>query len=111
MWLRDSANQLQSYLSLVEASNDLGSLASLYRGCINLQSRYINTSPYCNSFQPPPECGLPPSFNPYSQTDVVFPPYSNQSVFECKYELDSLAAFLQISSDHYSATNDIGFFC
>ena len=110
MWLRDSSNQLQSYLSLLEPSTEFDSIASLYRGCINLQSRYINTSPHCNSFQPPVESGIEIANNTSGNMDEVTPPYSNQSVFECKYELDSLAAFLEVSTNYYNATNDIDFF-
>jgi len=108
MWLRDSANQVQSYLSLLKPSSSQNSLASLYRGVINLQSRYLLTSPYCNAFQPPVESGLAPE--PSNPNNTVFPPFNNQSVFECKYELDSLAAFFEVSTDYYQATQDLAFF-
>jgi len=66
--------------------------------------------PYCQSFQPPAESGLAPSVNGAANDDVVFPSYSNLTVFECKYELDSLAAFLEVSTNYYNATEDLGFF-
>ncbi|QDS69206.1 hypothetical protein FKW77_000559 [Venturia effusa] len=108
MWLRDSANQMQSYLSLLKPSSERGSLASLWRGVINTQARYISVSPYCNSFQPPVESKIP--FKPSTENDQVFPNYDPDFVFECKYELDSLAAFLQVSVEYYSKTQDIDFF-
>jgi len=109
MWLRDAANQMQSYLPLLQASTAPDSLASLYRGVINLQARYILVDPYCNSFQPPPESAIAPEAGSGSG-DTVKPKYNNASVFECKYELDSLAAFLEISTNYFDATADVGFF-
>lgn len=110
MWLRDSANQMQSYLPVLKANSSADSIASLYRGVINLQSRYILTDPYCNSFQPPVESNLSASVNSAAAQDTVKPTYSNTSVFECKYELDSLAAFLEVSTNYYNSTQDIDFF-
>ena len=107
MWLRDSANQLASYKSLLSSNKNQSSpeIASLFRGGINLQGRYIRQSPYCNSFQPPVESGIGPS-----KRDTVTPTYDPSFVHECKYELDSLAAFLQLSYDYYEQTNDAAFF-
>ncbi|KAJ4416819.1 hypothetical protein N0V82_006548 [Gnomoniopsis sp. IMI 355080] len=134
MWLRDSANQLQSYVSLLHPppppsqqqppttssssssntnnkspSQPPSKLASLFRGAINLQTRYLLASPHCNAFQPPVEAEMAPG-NDGNPHDLVFPHYDPAVVFECKYELDSLAAFLQLSWDYYSRTKDARFF-
>ncbi|KAK3336798.1 hypothetical protein B0T19DRAFT_489786 [Cercophora scortea] len=100
MWLRDSASQIYSYLALLEPSKDPDSLASLWRGLINSHARYIVISPYCHSFQPPPESGIPPTSNGAYSNNHPNPPY-NPSF---------LASFLQISSAYYSKTGDLEFF-
>jgi uncharacterized protein len=110
MWLRDSANQLQSYLPLLKASSNRNSLASLFRGVINLHARYLTLAPYCNSFQPPASANIPLVINSGANADHVTPFPDYNFVWECKYELDSLAAFLQISSEYYAATKDADFF-
>ena len=114
MWLRDSANQLQSYKSLLKPNSSSASLASLFRGAINLQARYILASPHCNAFQPPTEANLtaavPSGVGATGTVDFVYPSPDAQAVFECKYELDSLAAFFQLSHDYYSQTGDETFF-
>lgn len=85
--------------------------ASLYRGLINLQSRYLTEFPYCNAFQPPAESKLAPVNNSdASAQTTVFPKPDNNTVFECKYELDSIASFFQTSSEYYQVTKDKAFF-
>ncbi|KAL9577330.1 MAG: hypothetical protein Q9212_006430 [Teloschistes hypoglaucus] len=108
MWLRDSANQILSYLPLLEPSNSTQSIAALFRGIINLHSRYIKISPYCHAFQPPPESKIPIGTNYAYHRNVVKPPYDAQRTYDCKWELDSLASFLQISSEYYNSTGDMG---
>jgi uncharacterized protein len=110
MWLRDSASQIYSYVSFLEPSKDPDSLASLWRGLINSHARYILISPYCHSFQPPPESGILPTHNDAYAMNNPNPSYDPIQVFDCKWELDSLASFLQISTAYYERTGDITFF-
>lgn len=106
MWLRDSANQLQPYAALLAPSAD-DNLAGLFRGAINTHARYLLIDPYCNAFQPPVESGISPVMN---MVDRVTPAYDFNLVYQCSYQLDSLAAFLQLSVDYFSATKDADFF-
>lgn len=115
MWLRDSASQLYSYLSFLspnnaEGNDALDSLNSLWRGLINSHSRYIRISPYCHSFQPPPESGIRPTTNGAYAHNNPRPAYDRVKVFDCKWELDSLASFLQVSAGYYARTHDLAFF-
>lgn len=103
-WLRDSTNQLTNYQKL--AAQDK-SLYSLILGAINTQSEFVIQSPYCNAFQPPGPSGIKPESS--TQKDTVHPAYDTSFVFECKYELDSLAHFLQLGTEFHENTGSTEF--
>ncbi|KAI1822213.1 glycoside hydrolase family 125 protein [Xylaria intraflava] len=106
MWIRDSANQVAPYQSVLKSKND--DIASIFRGALNLQARYLIISPYCNAFLPPPEAGL--DYSPNTAKYVVTPPYDKNIVFTCNFELDDFGAFLKLSYNYYTATGDVEFF-
>jgi len=103
-WLRDSTNQLRPYQALAKKDKRI---FNLILGAINTQSEYVIESPYCNAFQPPPISGLAITHN--GQGDVVHPAYEPSVVFECKYELDSLAHFLALANSFYEHTKSRAF--
>ncbi|KAH7081368.1 Six-hairpin glycosidase-like protein [Paraphoma chrysanthemicola] len=90
----------------IEAISD--SLASLFRGAINLQARYILESPFCNAFQAPDEAGIVRKSS--MNSDQITPSFDYYKVFSCQWELDSVASFLQLSADYVSKTGDYEFF-
>lgn len=98
-WLRDSTNQLAQYQALAKSAPDI---KNLLLGAINTQAEFVISSPYCNAFQPPDPSRLPPVHS--GQEDYVHPAYEPGVVFECKYELDSLANFLSLSNQYHAAT-------
>jgi meiotically up-regulated gene 157 (Mug157) protein len=103
-WLRDSTNQLAQYQALAKHDK---ALENLILGAINTQSEFVIESPYCNAFQPPQPSGLEPTGN--GQMDSTHPYYEPSRVFECKYELDSLAAFLSLSNQFWNSTRNSDF--
>ncbi|KAL5530604.1 hypothetical protein ACEPAF_6862 [Sanghuangporus sanghuang] len=102
-WLRDTANQFAHYHSLLGEDQEL---ATLVKAVIHSEARYISEYPYCGAFQPPPESGLAPTVNDWALGVTVNPPVDNTTVFECKYEIDSLCGFIKLSRSYFSATND-----
>ncbi|KAJ4005246.1 hypothetical protein NW752_011207 [Fusarium irregulare] len=117
-WRGFSADNAEEELAFITTGDinaecvpsDENDIASLFRGAINLQARYLTKSPFCNAFHPPPEANLPHGKRSIQSRDTVSPKYDPNFVFECKYELDSLAAFLQLSWDYYEETEDGDFF-
>lgn len=103
-WLRDSTNQLAQYQVLAKKDPRI---KNLILGAINTQAEYVIQSPYCNAFQPPPPSKLPPANN--GQTDTVHPTYEPSVVFECKYELDSLANFLSLGNQFFANSGSSAF--
>lgn len=103
-WLRDSTNQLAQYQKLSKKDKRI---ENLILGAINTQAEYVIESPYCNAFQPPPHSKLPPSDN--GQGDTVHPAYEPSRVFECKYEIDSLAHFLSLTNQFNNHTGSTAF--
>ncbi|KAK6544548.1 hypothetical protein TWF694_001238 [Orbilia ellipsospora] len=103
-WLRDSTNQLAGYMPLLKKEEKL---KTLVLGAINTQVEYVIESPYCNAFQPPRGSHVKPSNN--GQDDSVHPAYDHRFVFECKYEIDSLANFFSLANQYYTNTGDHSF--
>src|ERR1041384_2620371 len=103
-WLRDSTNQLAQYQPLAKKDKEIH---NLILGAINTQVEYVIGSPYCNAFQPPPPSGLSPTYQ--GGGDDVHPLYEPSFVFECKYELDSIAHFLSLTNQFYNHTKSVDF--
>ncbi|AGO11053.1 AaceriAFR430Cp [[Ashbya] aceris (nom. inval.)] len=94
-WLRDSAWQLSVYQRFIKSDP---ALRELIRGAINTQAGFVKGNPYCNAFHPPPYSGVERG---RSSIDDVLPQPNWEQVFECKYEIDSLASFLTLSRQYY----------
>jgi uncharacterized protein len=86
MWLRDSTAQVWPYLRFAKAEP---ALQDMFRGLIRRQSRYILIDPYANAF-----------------IDDSIVPGTQGPIWERKYELDSLGAFLRLSLGYLDATGD-----
>lgn len=99
-WLRDSARQLSVYQRFIKQDE---SLKLLIKGAILQQAEYINVAPYCNAFQPPKGSNVP---RKPSSVDKVSPKPDWEQVFECKWELDSLASFLTLINEYLQHSGD-----
>lgn len=99
-WLRDSTRQLLVYIKFI---NDDPDLRNLIKGAILQQAEYIIVSPYCNAFQPSKHSKI--SRKP-SSIDSVRPVPDWDYVFECKWELDSLASFFNLLNDYVEKSKD-----
>lgn len=80
LWLRDSTNQIWPYIRYIHEDKEL---RNLFVGLINRQTRCILKDPYANAFE------------------------RNYSVWERKYELDSLCSFFRLSNGYFEETHDL----
>jgi uncharacterized protein len=95
LWLRDSMNQVLPYIPYAPAD---ANLQLMLEGLIARQANSVNIDPFANAF----------NFNASGeghQTDVRKPPMG-PAVFEGKYEIDSLCAFLKLSYWHWRYSGD-----
>jgi meiotically up-regulated gene 157 (Mug157) protein len=86
LWLRDSMNQVIPYIPYSAEDTEL---QYLLEGLINRHAKSVLIDPFANAF----------NFNASKdghKSDIRTPPMTAQ-VFEGKYEIDSLAAFLKLS--------------
>jgi len=99
-WLRDSARQLSVYIPLISTD---ASLKSLVKGAIVQQAMFLRNGAYCNAFQPPAESKIK---RQPSSKDMVKPKPNWNQVFECKWEIDSLASFLELTNNYIRYSGD-----
>jgi len=108
MWLRDCTYQVNPYVPLAK---DDDKLRDLILGVINTQAEMIELYPWANAYFPLEHWNSKIKLETpsWAINDQVSPSYPKNTVFEAKYELDSLASFLYLSKYFYEETGNSDF--
>ncbi|ANE45239.1 glycosyl hydrolase [Paenibacillus swuensis] len=96
MWLRDSSAQLRPFVQLAKEDEELRSIIS---GVVRRQVAYILLDPYANAFNK--------EANGNGHKDET---HSHPTVWERKYEIDSLCYPIQLAYLYWKATADSSVF-
>lgn len=99
-WLRDSSRQLSVYMKFIDKDPNL---SLMIKGAILQQAEFIQLAPYCNAFHAPEKSKVE---RKPSSIDDVFPIPDWDQVYECKWELDSLGSFLELSNEYIENSHD-----
>eukprot|EP00931_Biecheleriopsis_adriatica_P051536 TRINITY_DN29905_c0_g1_i1.p1 TRINITY_DN29905_c0_g1~~TRINITY_DN29905_c0_g1_i1.p1 ORF type:complete len:524 (-),score=99.78 TRINITY_DN29905_c0_g1_i1:106-1677(-) len=108
MWLRDSMNQVLPYFPYIQQD---ANLQRMLKGVLIRQTTSItNGDPYANAFQqnktkPSPHAGDATTILEHLTSGKPINATSNNLIYEHKFELDSLAAFLRLSWEYYHWTD------
>ncbi|CAD8156994.1 unnamed protein product [Paramecium pentaurelia] len=103
MWLRDSTNQLWTYMEFV---NKDSKLQNLIKGAINRQINQVLIDPYANAFNYQKKQSEWSNDNTTRCFLGVNVHAMSQHLHERKFEIDSLVAVLRLVVGYYKETND-----
>jgi len=103
MWLRDSMNQVQPYMRFLKQD---AHLQAMIEGLIRTTTNLVAMDPYANAHN-----HFPDKPGPFQTDNTQKPSFLGTSVqamtnniFERKFEVDSLCAFLKLCNMYYNAT-------